>query len=71
MDTVVFIQIFGSLGNVPEYSPRDPDFDPQDIRWSAENIKLEEVERGYIGKKRREVWVEYMKNRIDIEKYEK
>ncbi len=48
-----------------------PDFDPQNIRWSAENIKLEEVERGYIGKRRREVWVEYMKNRIDIEKYEK
>ena len=48
-----------------------PDFDPQNIRWSAENIKLEEVERGYLGKRRREVWVEYMKNRIDIEKYEK
>ena len=48
-----------------------PDFDPQNIRWSAENIKLEEVERGYIGKRRREVWIEYMKSRIDIEKYEK
>ena len=46
------------------------DFDAQDIRWSVENIKLEGVERGYIAQKRRDVWVEYMKDRIDIEKYE-
>jgi len=47
------------------------DFNPQDIRWSAENIKLDGVPRGYISKRRREVWIEYMKNKIDIEKYEK
>lgn len=47
-----------------------PDFDPQDIRWSSENIMLEGIERGYLGKRRREVWLEYMKDRIDIEKYE-
>lgn len=47
-----------------------PDFDPQDIRWSTENIILEGIERGYLGKRRREVWLEYMKDRIDIEKYE-
>lgn len=47
-----------------------PDFDPQDIRWSSENIKLEGIERGYLGKRRREVWLEYMKERIDVEKYE-
>lgn len=46
------------------------DFEVQDIRWSVENIKLEGVERGYIAQKRRDVWVEYMKDRIDIEKYE-
>ena len=47
------------------------DFDPQNIRWSNENIKLEGIERGYLGEKRRSVWLEYMSNRIDIEKYEK
>ena len=47
-----------------------PDFDAQDIRWSSENIMLEGIERGYLGKRRREVWLEYMKDRIDIEKYE-
>lgn len=47
------------------------DFDPQNIRWSSENIRLEGVERGYLGKRRREVWLEYMEERIDIEKYEK
>lgn len=46
------------------------DFDPQNIRWSMENIKLPGVERGYIAKRRRDVWVDYMKNRIDIDKYE-
>jgi len=46
------------------------DFDPQDIRWSAENIKLEGIERGYLGKRRREVWLEYMSSRIDVEQYE-
>ncbi|MDD5328412.1 MAG: radical SAM protein [Sulfuricella sp.] len=48
-----------------------PDFDPQNIRWSNESIMLEGVERGYLGKRRREVWLEYMQERIDIEKYEK
>lgn len=73
----ISISIVNPLPGTPLYEMCEkenlfyPDFDPQDIRWSAENIKLEEVERGYIGKKRREVWVEYMKNRIDIEKYEK
>lgn len=47
------------------------DFDPQNIRWSMENIKLDGVERGYIAEKRRAVWLEYMKDRIEIEKYEK
>ncbi|MCX6764126.1 MAG: radical SAM protein [Candidatus Nealsonbacteria bacterium] len=47
-----------------------PDYDPKNIRWSAENIKLS-VPRGYLSKRRRETWVEYMKNKIDINKYEK
>jgi hypothetical protein len=47
-----------------------PDFDPQDIRWSNENIKLDGIERGYLGKRRREVWLEYMEDRIDVEKYQ-
>ncbi|MBW2993163.1 radical SAM protein, partial [Candidatus Woesearchaeota archaeon] len=47
-----------------------PDYDSKNIRWSAENIKLS-VPRGYLSKRRRETWVEYMKNRIDINKYEK
>lgn len=47
------------------------DFDPQNIRWSNENIKLEGIERGYLGEKRRAVWLEYMSERIDVEKYEK
>ncbi len=46
------------------------DFDPQDIRWSAENIKLEGIERGYLGKRRREVWLDYMSKRIDVQRYE-
>ena len=46
------------------------DFDPCNIRWSVENIKLPDVARGYIAKRRREVWLEYMKDRIDIAKYE-
>lgn len=45
-------------------------FDPQDVRWSNENIKLPGVERGYLGRRRREVWLEYMQSRIDVEKYE-
>lgn len=45
-------------------------FDPQNIRWSNENIKLEGVDRGYLERRRREVWLEYMQNRIDVEKYE-
>lgn len=47
-----------------------PDFDPQNIRWSGENILLDGIERGYLGRRRREVWLEYMKDRIDIERYE-
>ena len=46
------------------------DFDPQNIRWSTENIKMSEVERGYISRRRREVWETYMKDKIDITKYE-
>jgi radical SAM superfamily enzyme YgiQ (UPF0313 family) len=46
------------------------DFDPQNVRWSTENIKMEEVDRGYISKRRREVWESYMKDKIDITKYE-
>jgi anaerobic magnesium-protoporphyrin IX monomethyl ester cyclase len=46
------------------------DFDPQDIRWSSENIRMDEVDRGYISKRRREVWKSYMKDKIDITKYE-
>ncbi len=47
------------------------DFDPQNIRWSNENIKLEGVEHGYLGERRRAVWLEYMRQRIDVEQYEK
>ena len=47
-----------------------PDFNPQNIRYSNENIKLDGVERGYISERRRQVWLDYMKNRIDIQKYE-
>jgi len=46
------------------------DFDVNNIRWSQENIKLEGVPRGYIMQRRREVWVEYMKDKIDIDLYE-
>lgn len=46
-----------------------PDYDPQDIRWSTENIKLD-VPRGYISARRRETWVKYMKDRISIDQYE-
>lgn len=47
------------------------DFDPQNVRWSMENIKMPEVERGYIQKQRRVVWLNYMQEKIDVEKYEK
>jgi radical SAM superfamily enzyme YgiQ (UPF0313 family) len=47
-----------------------PDFDPQDIRWSNENIRLDGIERGYLGKRRRETWLEYMEDKIDVEKYQ-
>jgi radical SAM superfamily enzyme YgiQ (UPF0313 family) len=47
------------------------DFDIQNIRWSMENIKLDGVERGYLERQRRAVWLEYMKDRIEIEKYER
>ena len=46
------------------------DFDPQNIRWSSENIQMDDVDRGYISKRRREVWESYMKDKIDITKYE-
>lgn len=46
------------------------DFNENDIRWSSENIRLAGVERGYISRRRREVWLKYMKDRIDIDKYE-
>jgi hypothetical protein len=46
------------------------DFDPQNIRWSQENIKLPDVPRGYVAQRRRDVWLEYMKEKIDIKKYE-
>lgn len=47
------------------------DFNPQNIRFSNENIKIDGVSRGYISKKRREVWLDYMSNKIDVKKYEK
>jgi radical SAM superfamily enzyme YgiQ (UPF0313 family) len=47
-----------------------PDFDVHNIRWSNENIKIPGIERGYLAKMRRQIWLEYMKNRIDIETYE-
>ncbi|MBF0587520.1 MAG: B12-binding domain-containing radical SAM protein [Magnetococcales bacterium] len=47
------------------------DFDGFDIRWSKENIRLEGVERGYIARRRREVWQDYMSKRIDIQQYER
>jgi anaerobic magnesium-protoporphyrin IX monomethyl ester cyclase len=46
------------------------DFDPSDIRWSNENIKLEGVERGYISEIRRKIWKEYMASRINVNEYE-
>lgn len=46
------------------------DFDPSNVRWSNENIKLPGVERGYLAKMRRKVWKEYMADKIDVEKYE-
>jgi radical SAM superfamily enzyme YgiQ (UPF0313 family) len=48
-----------------------PDFNPQDIRWSNENIRLYGIERGYLGKRRREVWLAYMEDQIDVEKYQR
>lgn len=47
------------------------DFNPQKVRWSMENIKLDGVERGYVEKQRRVIWMNYMKERIEVEKYEK
>ncbi|HPG29966.1 MAG TPA: radical SAM protein [bacterium] len=47
------------------------DFDPYNLKWSIENIKLEGVERGYLAKKRREVWLKYMNEKIDVLKYER
>ncbi len=46
------------------------DFDPQDIRFSSENIKMPDVEKGYMSKRRRDVWLEYMSKRVDVEEYE-
>ena len=56
---------------VVEKNMLQDDFDVQNIRWSMENIKLDGVERGYLERRRREVWLEYMKERIEVEKYEK
>ena len=73
----ISISIVNPLPGTPLYDMCEkegllqPDFDPQNIRWSNENIKLEGIERGYLGKRRREVWLEYMKDRIDVEKYER
>lgn len=47
------------------------DFDPQEIRWSRESIKLDGVPRGYLARKRREVWRDYMSNKLDIQGHEK
>lgn len=46
------------------------DFDPKNIRWSNENIKLKGIERGYLSEMRRKIWLSYMKDKIDINKYE-
>ena len=46
------------------------DFDVRNIRWSSENIRLKGIEKGYLSMMRRKVWLEYMNDRIDIEKYE-
>jgi anaerobic magnesium-protoporphyrin IX monomethyl ester cyclase len=45
-------------------------YNPQNIRWATESIILNNVDRGYLSKRRREVWETYMKDRIDITKYE-
>ncbi|MGV8057559.1 MAG: B12-binding domain-containing radical SAM protein [Smithellaceae bacterium] len=46
------------------------DFDAQNIRWSNENIQIAGIERGYLAKMRRKVWLEYMERRIDVVNYE-
>ena len=46
------------------------DFNPNNIRWSNENIKLEGIERGYLSKMRRKVWLSYMKRKINVNQYE-
>jgi magnesium-protoporphyrin IX monomethyl ester (oxidative) cyclase len=72
----ISISIVNPLPGTPLYDEcvRDgllhDDFDPQNIRWSQENIRMDGVERGYLQKRRREVWESYMKDRIDITKYE-
>lgn len=46
------------------------DFDIAQIRWSQENIQLKDIPRGYLARRRREVWEDYMKQKIDIESYQ-
>ncbi len=46
------------------------DFDPEDVRYSNENIRMADTERGYIAKRRRQVWRDYMAERIDVERME-
>jgi len=46
------------------------DFNPQNIRFSNENIKIDDIPRGYISQKRRDTWLQYMNDKIDIEAYE-
>ena len=46
------------------------DFDPEDVRNSNENIRMADTERGYIAKRRRQVWRDYMAERIDVERME-
>ena len=72
----ISISIVNPLPGTPLYEQckRDQlffeDFDIQNIRWSQQNIKLDDVPRGYIMKRRREVWLEYMKDKININLYE-
>jgi anaerobic magnesium-protoporphyrin IX monomethyl ester cyclase len=47
------------------------DFDPHNIRYSTENLRFDDMERGYISKRRREVWKTFMEERIDIDVFER
>jgi len=46
------------------------DFEVHNIRWSNENIIIPGIERGYLARMRRKVWLEYMENKIDVASYE-